>query len=437
MIAKYILLALTNLLAFAGAWLFAFTETDKDTGRKTLTKWGKVALPAALVLLVAGFGLTIWDDLNRAEKAEVAAATATKREEKLQGTIETLTAQIQRSAENTDAIRALVTAMAQPASAKRDAEIAALIKTPELRELADVNPDFKAALTSLERSLGGRTAMLERMQARGAQLPNDERNVLTAASLDLNLFGRKTSGGSEKTLEQTRQAVLSLLRGLDADIVAVQEVADLPAFQSVLNELPHYFAVYGSGDTRIIQAVLVRRDRFHMRRPPIFLDRPGADGKRIFARSPIVIGLNRGDLSFTLIAFDLKSQWGADRGVSRRRAEIAILDKWIAQRGENHPVLLIGRTQVGLDAPELKPLLDRGVRFGSAELPAGSSTYISDRLPPLVLSHIGGYGPMTGRLIAKSTEIHRLETLLPSLNQADIKARVTNHNPLVTAFNME
>jgi len=98
MILKYVLLALTNILAFAGAWVFAFTETDKQSGRKKLTKWGKIALPVAFLLLIAGFGLTIYDDAESQRKADIAGQAAEKKEKELQTKIDQLTADVSRSA---------------------------------------------------------------------------------------------------------------------------------------------------------------------------------------------------------------------------------------------------------------------------------------------------------------------------------------------------
>ncbi len=437
MIAKYILLALTNILAFSGAWLFAFTDTDKATGKKKLTKWGKIALPIALILLVGGLGLTVYDDIESTKKAKTAAETASKKEEKLQGTIERLTNQITSSAASTEAIRALVTAMAKPASAERDLEIATLIKEPELLELAQLSPEFGKAIKSLENSLGGRSAMIERFIANGSVLPNNANDILTVASLDLRMFGHRRSSSSDIELEESRQSVLSLLRGLDADIVSVQEIANLPLFQSVLNEMPQYFALYGRGDARIVQAILARRDRLKMLRPPLFLDSRSTENKSVFVRAPIIVRLQHDAHDFTVVAFHLKSQYGSDRGVKRRSAEIAEINRWLSRRSKNDPILFMGRTQVGLDAPELQPLLEQGIRFGSAELKADASTLVSKKWGSIVMSHIGGYGSMSPRLIEKTTEIYSLEKLLPSLSLDEIRARVTDHNPIVTAFTLE
>lgn len=75
-VLKYGLLLIGNLIAFAGAWLVSFTETDEVTQRKRLTKWGKWTLPIAVILLVAGFWLTVINDRESAQKARLAQKTA-------------------------------------------------------------------------------------------------------------------------------------------------------------------------------------------------------------------------------------------------------------------------------------------------------------------------------------------------------------------------
>jgi len=232
--------------------------------------------------------------------------------------------------------------LAQPPSDKRNQDIANLIASPKIENLASISPEFKSTLNSLENQLGGRSAYFDRLRSKGVTLPENEGNVLTVASLDLRMFGDRRMAANEAQFEETRQAVLSLIRGLDADIVVVQEVADLAHFQSILNEMPHYFAAFGEGDVRIFQAVLFKRDRVQMRRPPVSLDRNDADGKRLFARAPIAFSLVAGEFRFGMLSFHLKSQFGDDRGVPRRTAEIKAITDWLS-RGGGQPRRHAGR----------------------------------------------------------------------------------------------
>jgi hypothetical protein len=73
-ILKYLVSAATLAITLAGAWLFEFTTLNKDTGKKSLTKWGKLALVPMLALLLASAAFTILGDVNSTRKREEAEA---------------------------------------------------------------------------------------------------------------------------------------------------------------------------------------------------------------------------------------------------------------------------------------------------------------------------------------------------------------------------
>lgn len=82
LILKYAAWALTNGLAILGAWFVNFTQ--EGTGdRKTLTRWGKIALPCAVISLVLALTLTIKDDVEEAEKSTKRDTSEAQRDQKL------------------------------------------------------------------------------------------------------------------------------------------------------------------------------------------------------------------------------------------------------------------------------------------------------------------------------------------------------------------
>ncbi|PSH65157.1 hypothetical protein [Phyllobacterium sophorae] len=87
LILKYIVAGLSFGVAFAGAWFFEYTTTDKDTGRRKLTHWGKRAIVfTVLAAMIAGLSSIVSDlramrsaDEAQQKLAQSEAATATER----------------------------------------------------------------------------------------------------------------------------------------------------------------------------------------------------------------------------------------------------------------------------------------------------------------------------------------------------------------------
>ncbi len=50
------------------------------------------------------------------------------------------------------------------------------------------------------------------------------------------------------------------------------------------------------------------------------------------------------------------------------------------------------------------------------------------------MSHVGGFGTLEDQLIQGGTEIVSLESLMPELTLDDITRHITDHNPIITAF---
>jgi len=59
LLLKYLTAALTVSIAFAGSWFFEFTKTDKETGKRSLTRVGGVACFAAVLSLFGAAASTV------------------------------------------------------------------------------------------------------------------------------------------------------------------------------------------------------------------------------------------------------------------------------------------------------------------------------------------------------------------------------------------
>lgn len=78
MLLKYLSWILTVGTTFVGNWFFEFTTTDKETGRKKLTVWGRRGVVFAGLALACSLGLTLWTDYEAAHKQKGAEEEAAR-----------------------------------------------------------------------------------------------------------------------------------------------------------------------------------------------------------------------------------------------------------------------------------------------------------------------------------------------------------------------
>lgn len=84
-VLKYLGLVLTAGIAFVGTWMVDFTSKNEATGRKSLTKWGRIGFPMAIAALVCSVAISVWTDIDAAlkrrraeEQASIERAAATQ-----------------------------------------------------------------------------------------------------------------------------------------------------------------------------------------------------------------------------------------------------------------------------------------------------------------------------------------------------------------------
>lgn len=412
-IAKYVLFLLSSALTFASAWLFSFTETDSTTGRKHLTLPGKIALPAALALLLASLVIAYLDDRDKAAAALIAA-----------GKEEDLKRQISDLNNKSDRVLELVTLMTQPQSVARNARITEVAESPALKQAARSDPKLQAVLKRLESALGGRNAQLQRLSATGIALPPNRDDILTVASVGLNMIAKSKKNASD--------AIVSMLRGLNADVFTIEEIADVDAFQGLMASLPQYNLVLGGSDSVMTQAVLFRKDRATLIDSPVLIGDAG-----VFQRRPLALRFKVQGTQFDLLAVHLKSMVGGREAVEQRAREAKAIAGWIDGLPQDRSYILVGRLHASPNAPELAPISAAGTSFTSKELPPDATTFLSEKFGPIVHSHIGSGRDMTRRYLVRSLTIHDLRRLMPGLSVQEIAENITDNNPISAAFRLD
>ncbi len=177
--------------------------------------------------------------------------------------------------------------------------------------------------------------------------------------------------GSEQTLElatwnirnfpadgQTAERVADLIAGMQVDLVAVQEIADVYAFGQVLQRLPDYTAVlseheYGDGEYQKT-GLVYRSDLVQVRETRSLF----ADDGYAFPRPPLEaeVYLHRPDGSvqtLRLIVVHLKARLGEDNEARRRDAcqKLAAYVDDLVQSGGETEVAVVGDFNDSLDDP--------------------------------------------------------------------------------------
>ncbi len=237
--------------------------------------------------------------------------------------------------------------------------------------------------------------------------------------------------------EQTVLDVLEIIRDLDVDVVAVQEIADTVAFRQLLDSLKDYSGVY-SADTYsngyqktgvIYRKSLLKLDS----KIQIFTDDWYA-----FPRPPLKVHLtatrNGKSFDFNLIVLHLKARSGSEN-VDRRRDAIQKLHQYVTQQiqaGDDPDYILAGDWNDELldSEPEnvFLPFLNDTANFVILTLPLarkGEYTYIG--YYQSLIDHIVLSRSIDQRYPEIVTEILKIDEVY-----AAYKDNVSDHRPVAT-----
>lgn len=337
-----------------------------------------------------------------------------------------------------DLLTQLVTQVGGNSPTQDAALLTELSDSQIVSKLASEDPELAAALSQLESQLGGRETTLQRMEQREVTLPDDTENVLVAMQLGLRWFGGRPIGPQDDEVDPiTISALLSIIRGVNADIVAVTEISNIRAFEELVNKVPQYRAVYGERNSgaRLGTAMLYRADRVQLARQPETLD--GGDYR--FPRPPQILRFAFNDTEFQTVVVHLRSQRGSDgdpRGSLRRELEIRKIIAGLDNRPAL-PTLLLGVLNAPSGWVEFDGLRDSSARFAGRDLPVDATTFISDHFGPMVLSDFAAFKGLETTYLDDSVEVISLpEWLEETWTSEEITERISDHNPIIAAFDL-
>ncbi len=261
--------------------------------------------------------------------------------------------------------------------------------------------------------------------------------------------------GSEQTLElatwnirnfpadgRTAERVADLIAGMQIDLVAVQEIADVYAFGQVLQRLPDYTAVlsddeYGDGEYQKT-GLVYRSDLVQVRQTRSLF----ADDGYAFPRPPLEaeVYLHRPDGSvqkLRLIVVHLKASLGEDNEARRREAcqkLAAYVDDLVESNGDTK-VAVVGDFNDSLDDPpqdnvfadfQQRPADYRFLTDPLAD--ANDYSYIPARV---LIDHLLVSGGLFDTFAGAQVEAVALDRLVLDY---DYLSRVSDHRPVVVVI---
>lgn len=242
---------------------------------------------------------------------------------------------------------------------------------------------------------------------------------------------------SGPTRNQTIADVVEIIRDLDIDVFAVQEIADTTAFRQVLDSLADYAGVYSS-DTYSNgyqkTGVIYRKTLLTLTaRTQLF-----EDDWYAFPRPPLKVHLraerNGKVFDFNLIVLHLKAKGGSDN-IARRRDAVQKLHQYVTsqiQGGDDPDYVLAGDWNDELLDPDsvnvFLPFLNDAVNFVMLTLPlAQQGDY----------SYIGYYRSLIDHIVLTTsiqTEFPDIVTEVIHIDEvySAYKENVSDHRPVAT-----
>jgi endonuclease/exonuclease/phosphatase family metal-dependent hydrolase len=291
---------------------------------------------------------------------------------------------------------------------------------PDQREIvSDAEQTRNAAIAAIEKRIGGRRITLARLKSLHPNRAFSINNTLVFASFNLRNYRSNSS-------DVTHEAVVSTLRGLDADVIAVQEVSGEAAVERLTAALAEFEYVLGSTNRRQIggqPVILCRKDRINLHSSQE-LDFDES------IRKPLVAEIEADGLRFLFVNVHLT--YGG--GQSPRRATLKLLSEWIkAQKTKS--IIVAGDFNCRTHAPEMKLLVEIGGNVLTDELPEGATTLMfgTDK----VYDHFVFFGDIVQRYIKQSVHVHDFETLLPEVSLEKIRNTISDHSPISVALEIE
>jgi endonuclease/exonuclease/phosphatase family metal-dependent hydrolase len=232
--------------------------------------------------------------------------------------------------------------------------------------------------------------------------------------------------------EESAARVAAVLAELPVDVLAVQEIDDVAAWNALDEALPDYTGVLASdalAETRV--GLLYRQAQVRVDDVQTLF----TSDDYAFPRPPLVVHASAQGMDFTFVVLHLKAL-GDEDSEARRRDAIGKLDTWMAQQlaaGEDADLVVLGdwNDELGKPASDnvFTVLLDQPAKYRFLTAPleaADGSTYIPR---PGFLDHILITADALGEWGDGATEVLHLDE-----GDEDYVDRVSDHRPVLTKF---
>jgi endonuclease/exonuclease/phosphatase family metal-dependent hydrolase len=234
--------------------------------------------------------------------------------------------------------------------------------------------------------------------------------------------------------EETATLVADAITAQGWDLVGVQEIADVAAFDALAEAMPEYEGVRafeGDGHTRV--GLLYRTDRLAVTEIDLLFD----DDWYAFPR-PVLkvhVAVRDGEFDFVFLVVHLKAQLD-EESRARRAAAVEALRDWVGEQlveTEEQDYVIVGDFNDQLDDPVeenvFRPFLEAPETFSVLTEPATAAdeySYIPFRS---MIDHMVVTTDVLAEYGTGSTEVLHLEREIDGYRRA-----VSDHRPVVAEF---
>lgn len=265
--------------------------------------------------------------------------------------------------------------------------------------------------------------------------PVGSAGALDIAAWNIENFPCGQYPGCRDSASATVVTVADLIASLEIDVIAVEEIADVAAWNEVLARLPAYDGVlsthaYGDGDYQKV-GVIYRTDAVSLSSPRLILTDHGYE----FPRPPLEIQISTkgAALDFTMIVVHLKAGLGPEDR-QRREAASNLLEEYVRNGNTGDgDVVILGDFNNVIDDPEERQILSAWLSrpddyaFATEALSAdGAFTFLPDHV---LLDHIVTTASLADDLAGGSAIIPRLDQTVVNYEYA-----ISDHLPVVTGM---
>ena len=397
---KYILLLLSSAISFLSSWVFKFTiDNPNNPSRLAITKPGKVAFATSIICFLGAISVAFFDAKEQATK-----------EKELTTLMKNVV--IALNPENQD-----------------DEKINEVINDPIISKLAQTDTLFSNTVNRIEKRLGGKTLMINRLRALYPFDKFEVDSIVTVTSFNLRL-GFKGWRGEEKV----KSLVIQAINGIDSDIIGLQELTNSGDLQILMDSLPNHYVVHANPKTteRMFPVFLIKKS------PRVKLLGTATSIEGNFSKKPILQKISIDQDTFLLANIHFKSMFGGqDVTAEKRKLEADVLSNWVEENSQSNKIILMGNFNGNITIDPSSSIKEvNNLYITSNELPRGSRTYISEKWGDLLFNHIMVSKNLMDAYISNSVLIYDWKKILPEIEEKVIRENLSDNYPISVAVRL-